>query len=52
MLPERIKDMDVDGIYAELYFPTFPGFAGSTFFDGDREFGLGFLIAFSHLDYV
>jgi predicted TIM-barrel fold metal-dependent hydrolase len=28
---ERIKDMDLDGIQAQLCFPTFPGFAGSTF---------------------
>ncbi len=28
---ERIKDMDVDGVHAQLCFPTFPGFAGSTF---------------------
>ena len=35
---ERIKDMDVDGIHAELCFPTFPGFAGSTFFNApDKE---------------
>ena len=28
----RLEDMDVDGIQAQLCFPTFPGFAGSTFF--------------------
>ncbi len=27
----RLEDMDADGIHAELCFPTFPGFAGSTF---------------------
>jgi hypothetical protein len=28
---ERIADMDLEGVYAQLSFPTFPGFAGSTF---------------------
>jgi predicted TIM-barrel fold metal-dependent hydrolase len=28
---DRIRDMDVDGIQAQLCFPTFPGFCGSTF---------------------
>ncbi|MCU1346722.1 MAG: amidohydrolase [Acidimicrobiia bacterium] len=27
----RVEDMDADGVYAQLSFPTFPGFAGSTF---------------------
>jgi predicted TIM-barrel fold metal-dependent hydrolase len=29
---ERIADMDTDGVHAQLCFPNFPGFAGSTFF--------------------
>jgi predicted TIM-barrel fold metal-dependent hydrolase len=28
----RLADMDIDGITAQLCFPNFPGFAGSTFF--------------------
>jgi predicted TIM-barrel fold metal-dependent hydrolase len=28
----RLEDMDLDGIHAQLCFPTFAGFAGSTFF--------------------
>lgn len=28
---DRIADMDVDGVHVQLCFPTFPGFAGSTF---------------------
>jgi predicted TIM-barrel fold metal-dependent hydrolase len=28
----RIEDMDLDGIYAQLCFPSFSGFAGGTFF--------------------
>jgi predicted TIM-barrel fold metal-dependent hydrolase len=34
----RVKDMDVDGVQAALCFPSFPGFAGSTFFRAsDKE---------------
>ena len=32
-ITERVADMDIDGIHAQLCFPTFPGFAGSTFFN-------------------
>ncbi|MDD2857845.1 MAG: amidohydrolase family protein [Candidatus Nanopelagicales bacterium] len=28
---ERIKDMDIEGVWAELNFPNMPGFAGSGF---------------------
>src|SRR5690606_37581579 len=28
----RVKDMDIEGVQAQLCFPSFPGFAGSTFF--------------------
>jgi predicted TIM-barrel fold metal-dependent hydrolase len=34
----RVADMDLDGVQAALCFPSFPGFAGSTFFKAqDRE---------------
>ncbi|HUZ09413.1 MAG TPA: amidohydrolase family protein [Acidimicrobiales bacterium] len=33
----RVKDMDADGIWAQLPFPTFPGFAGSTLFAADDK---------------
>src|SRR4051794_10528637 len=33
----RIEDMDVDGVHAQLSFPTFPGFAGSTFFNAEDK---------------
>jgi predicted TIM-barrel fold metal-dependent hydrolase len=33
----RIVDMDVDGVHAQLCFPSFPGFAGSTFFAADDK---------------
>jgi predicted TIM-barrel fold metal-dependent hydrolase len=39
-IKERIKDMDVDGVHAQLCFPSFPGFAGSTFFAAqDKDLG-------------
>jgi predicted TIM-barrel fold metal-dependent hydrolase len=35
----RIKDMDIEGVWAQLCFPNFGGFAGSTFFAAkDKEF--------------
>jgi predicted TIM-barrel fold metal-dependent hydrolase len=38
---ERVKDMDLDGVHAQLCFPSFPGFAGSTFFGAtDKEMAL------------
>src|SRR5215510_7228824 len=33
----RLEDMDTDGIQAQLCFPSFPGFAGSTFFAADDK---------------
>jgi predicted TIM-barrel fold metal-dependent hydrolase len=30
-IADRIKDMDTDGVWAQLCFPNFGGFAGSTF---------------------
>jgi predicted TIM-barrel fold metal-dependent hydrolase len=34
----RVKDMDADGIQAQLNFPSFPGFAGRTFYEAtDKE---------------
>jgi predicted TIM-barrel fold metal-dependent hydrolase len=29
----RLADMDEDGVHAQLCFPSYPGFAGSTFFN-------------------
>ncbi len=37
-IEDRIADMDVDGIHAQLCFPSLPGFAGSTFMNmPDKE---------------
>lgn len=34
----RIADMDLDGVHAQMCFPSFPGFAGSTFYAAsDKE---------------
>jgi predicted TIM-barrel fold metal-dependent hydrolase len=38
---QRIADMDTDGVHAQLCFPSFPGFCGSTFFGAeDKELAL------------
>jgi predicted TIM-barrel fold metal-dependent hydrolase len=37
-IADRIKDMDTEGVWAQLCFPNFGGFAGSTFFAAkDKE---------------
>jgi predicted TIM-barrel fold metal-dependent hydrolase len=37
-IADRIKDMDIEGVWAQLCFPNFGGFAGSTFFSAqDKE---------------
>jgi len=41
---ERIKDMDLDGVWAQLCFPNMPGFAGRVFEEStDKELGLACL---------
>src|SRR5882724_3126497 len=45
---ERLKDMDVDGTWAALCFPTFPKFAGTTFLEGDdKDLALACVQAFN-----
>ncbi|TVR26256.1 MAG: amidohydrolase [Ilumatobacter sp.] len=40
-VPERLEDMDVNGVEASLCFPTFPRFCGQTFTEAsDRELAL------------
>jgi predicted TIM-barrel fold metal-dependent hydrolase len=34
---ERLKDMDVDGVYAGLCFPSFPRFAGTLFLEAEDK---------------
>jgi predicted TIM-barrel fold metal-dependent hydrolase len=44
----RIEDMDLDGIYAQLCFPSFAGFAGSTFFMAtDKELATACVSAYN-----
>jgi predicted TIM-barrel fold metal-dependent hydrolase len=45
---ERLKDMDEDGIWAELCFPTFPRFAGVMFLNAkDKELALACVEAYN-----
>jgi len=45
---ERIKDMDLDGVWAQLCFPNMPGFAGRVFEEStDKELGLACLKAYN-----
>jgi predicted TIM-barrel fold metal-dependent hydrolase len=47
----RLADMDLDGVHAQMNFPTFPGFAGGTFFNAnDKELGLACVQAWN--DYM
>ena len=44
----RLEDMDVDGIHAQLCFPSFPGFAGSTFFAAnDKDLATACVVAYN-----
>jgi predicted TIM-barrel fold metal-dependent hydrolase len=45
---ERLVDMDLDGVHAQMCFPTFPGFAGGTFFNAtDKELGAACISAWN-----
>jgi predicted TIM-barrel fold metal-dependent hydrolase len=44
----RIADMELDGVHVQMNFPTFPGFAGGTFFQAeDKELGTACVIAWN-----
>jgi predicted TIM-barrel fold metal-dependent hydrolase len=44
----RIADMDLDGVQAQLCFPTFPKFAGTVFLQGDdKELALACVQAYN-----
>jgi predicted TIM-barrel fold metal-dependent hydrolase len=44
----RVIDMDLDGVQAAICYPSFPGFAGKVFLQGnDRELGLLCVRAFN-----
>lgn len=45
---ERLKDMDTDGVDAQVCFPTMPGIAGATFIElPDKEFALAVTRAYN-----
>jgi predicted TIM-barrel fold metal-dependent hydrolase len=37
LVPERLADMDINGIEASLCFPTFPRFCGQTFYEAQDK---------------
>jgi predicted TIM-barrel fold metal-dependent hydrolase len=46
---ERVKAMDVDGVWAELLFPTFPRFGGTLFLEArDRDLALACVRAWNN----
>jgi len=47
-IEERIKDMDIEGVHAQLNFPNMPGFAGTTFAVAkDKELALACVQAYN-----
>lgn len=46
---ERLKDMDIDGVDAQVCFPTLPGLAGATFIDEihDRPYATAIIRAYN-----
>lgn len=47
-IEERIKDMDIEGVHAQLNFPNMPGFAGTTFAVAkDKELALACVEAYN-----
>jgi predicted TIM-barrel fold metal-dependent hydrolase len=46
---ERLKDMDIDGVDAQVTFPTLPGLAGATFIDeiADRPYATALIRAYN-----
>ena len=45
---ERLEDMDAEGVHAQLCFPSFPGFAGSTFYRApDKELAVACVSAWN-----
>jgi predicted TIM-barrel fold metal-dependent hydrolase len=44
----RVADMDLDGVHAQMCFPSFPGFAGSTLFGAeDKELATACVVAWN-----
>ena len=44
----RVADMDTDGVHVQMCFPSFPGFAGSTFFAAtDKDLATACVLAWN-----
>ena len=44
----RLSDMDLDGVHAQMCFPSFPGFAGGTLFAAeDKELATACVVAWN-----
>ncbi|MEW6471508.1 MAG: amidohydrolase family protein [Actinomycetota bacterium] len=48
---ERVKDMDLDGVWGALCFPSFPRFSGTVFHESDDK-ELGLLCVQAYNDFV
>ena len=49
---ERIKDMDIDGVWGQLCFPNFARFAGHRFFLNVKDHDLGLACLRTYNDYL
>ena len=49
---ERIKDMDVDGVWGQLCFPNYARFAGHRFFLNVKDLDLGLACLRTYNDYL
>ena len=49
---ERLKDMDIDGVWGQLCFPNYARFAGHRFFLNVRDQGLGLACLRTYNDYL
>jgi len=49
---ERIKDMDIDGVYGQLCFPNYARFAGHRFFLNVKDYELGLACLRTYNDYL
>ncbi|HVM67945.1 MAG TPA: amidohydrolase family protein [Acidimicrobiales bacterium] len=49
---ERLKDMDIDGVWGQLTFPNFARFAGHRFYLGVRDTDLGLACLRTYNDYL
>ena len=48
---ERVKDMDIDGVWAQLCFPSFPRFGGTLFLESE-DWDLALLCVQAYNDFI